>query len=451
MTTSLFSNILGPVENDFPQAVLHVDGDAFFASCEIAQNEKLRGRPVVTGEDKGIATAVSYAAKALGVSRGMQIWQIRKLFPDVIITNSHYDIYRIYSLRMYNIVRRYTSFVEEYSVDECFADLSALCKFKNSTSNQFFSETEFLTNLAKNIKHDLEQDLGMTFSVGLAPTKTLAKVASKWKKPAGFTILPLSKISEFLHDVPVNKVWGIGPSMSNFLARQGIITALDFISKPHWWIKENLSKPQEEIWHELKGIPMHDVHVEARDAYKSVMKTRTFTPTQDKQYIFSELCRNVERACSRLRKYDLTTNYVYFYLKTQSFQYKGTEIKLDHKLQSPHGIIRALEKYFPSIYRPNVDYRASGVVFRGISPLSTAQHDLFGASQIIDTENDLYKVIDRITNKFGTKSVFLAGSLRARHFSRKDRYTRISKPQRSVESVEEEFLKLGIPSWGEVK
>src|SRR4051812_25929045 len=102
--------------------IIHIDGDGFFASCEVAQNERLRGRPVVVGQERGMAIAVTYEAKARGISRGMLMSDIRKISPDVVICNSHFDIYKAYSRRMYAIVRRYSPQVEEYSIDECFGE-----------------------------------------------------------------------------------------------------------------------------------------------------------------------------------------------------------------------------------------------------------------------------------------------------------------------------------------
>src|SRR5262249_23741042 len=108
----------------FPHAVLHVDGDSFFASCEIARRPWLRHKPVATGSERGIATAVNYVAKARRITRAMRPFEMRKVCPDIVILPSDYTAYRLYSQRMYEIVRRYTPHVEEYSVDECFADLT---------------------------------------------------------------------------------------------------------------------------------------------------------------------------------------------------------------------------------------------------------------------------------------------------------------------------------------
>lgn len=182
---------------DFPRAILHIDADCFFVSCEIALNPKLRGLPVVTGKERGIASAMSYEAKALGVTRGMSLPEIKKICPDAVILPSDYETYSLVSVRMFDIVRRYTPQVEEYSIDECFADLTGM---------QRPLKMDYQTIAAK-IKHDLDTELGMTFSAGLGSTKVLAKVGSKWKKPSGITIIPGNRAHLYLEKLPLEKIW----------------------------------------------------------------------------------------------------------------------------------------------------------------------------------------------------------------------------------------------------
>ena len=100
------------------RAIIHIDGDSFFASCEIALNPKLKGKPVVTGHERGIASAMSPEAKALGIYRGMPVFQIKQLYPQVVVVASNFQTYGTFAERMYNIVRRYTDAVSEYSIDE---------------------------------------------------------------------------------------------------------------------------------------------------------------------------------------------------------------------------------------------------------------------------------------------------------------------------------------------
>src|ERR671925_2290697 len=142
----------------FPRAIVHIDGDAFFASCEQSRRPKLQGRPVVTGKERGIAASMSYEAKARGVTRGMRIAEIRKICPDVVILPSDYETYSLLSKRFFAIVRRYTPEVEEYSIDECFCDLTGLRRPLRLSYPQ----------IAARIKQDLDTALGFTFSAGLA-------------------------------------------------------------------------------------------------------------------------------------------------------------------------------------------------------------------------------------------------------------------------------------------
>src|SRR5712691_6370479 len=159
--------------HSFPRAVLHIDGDAFFASCEQARDPQLQGKPVITGKERGIAASMSYEAKARDVTRGMRLFEIKRLCPDAIILPSDYETYNLLSQRLFAIVHRYTPDVEEYSIDECFADLTGLRRPLRMSYER----------MAKKIKHELDTELGFTFSVGLAPNKVLAKIGSKWKKP----------------------------------------------------------------------------------------------------------------------------------------------------------------------------------------------------------------------------------------------------------------------------
>lgn len=212
--------------HSFPRAILHIDGDSFFASCEVAKNPSLKGKPVITGKERGIASSMSYEAKACGVTRAMKLSDIRKLCPDAIILPSDYETYSLYSERMYEIVRRYTPEIEEYSIDECFADLTGLRRVNRMS----------YAEMAERIKHDLDTELGMTFSVGLSVNKVMAKVCSKWKKPSGLTIIPGYAIHLYLGKLPIEKIWGIGPNTTAYLKKLGIETALDFAKKDKSWV-----------------------------------------------------------------------------------------------------------------------------------------------------------------------------------------------------------------------
>src|SRR5438874_6227615 len=249
----------------FPPAILHIDGDAFFASCEQSRNPHLKGKPVITGKERGIVASMSYEAKARGVTRAMRLFEVKRLCPDAIMLPSDYETYSLLSKRFFSIVRRYTPDVEEYSVDECFADLTGLRRPLKIS----------YLKIAERIKKELDAELGFTFSVGLAPNKVVAKIASKWAKPSGLTAIPGRELHRYLAKLPVEKVWGIGPNTTAFLQKHGIQTALDFALRSEAWVKKHLSKPFVQIWQELNGHYIFELALGEHDTYYSIQKVKT--------------------------------------------------------------------------------------------------------------------------------------------------------------------------------
>ncbi len=388
----------------YKRAILHIDGDAFFASCEVAMNPALKGRPVVTGKERGIASSLSYEAKAKGVKRGMVISEIKRICPDVVILPSDYETYSIFSKRMYNIVRRYTSDVEEYSIDECFADLTGLRRALKMTYE----------DMATNIKKELDTELGMTFSVGLAPNKVLAKLASKWKKPSGLTIINSNEIDRFTKEVAVGKIWGIGPATSAYLGKHGIKTAFDFANKNPAWVEEHLSKPFIEIWHELRGDFIYDLNTEDKHDYQSISKTKTFTPpNSDRQFIYSQLSKNVENACIKARRHNISCKKFFFFLKSQDFHHYGLEVSMLRASSAPQDFLFEIKKNFDRVYKREVQYRATGIVLMELIDNSVVQPDLFQGMGQIEKWQKIYEGVDKIDEKFGKHSVFLGSSLQA--------------------------------------
>ena len=114
------------ITHDWPRAIIHVDGDAFFTSCEEAIHAELRGKPIITGGERGIVACASYAAKALGIKRGVALHEAKQICPELVVLPSDYETYSLFSRRMFNIMRRFTPQVEEYSSDEAFADLTGM-------------------------------------------------------------------------------------------------------------------------------------------------------------------------------------------------------------------------------------------------------------------------------------------------------------------------------------
>ncbi len=394
--------------SSFPRAILHIDGDAFFASCEQARDPSLKGKPVVTGKERGIAASMSYEAKARGVTRGMRIFEILKVCPDAIILPSDYETYSIYSKRFFSIVRRRTAAVEEYSIDECFADITGLRRPLRMSYQE----------IAQAIQRDLATELGCTFSIGLGPTKVIAKIGSKWRKPAGFTAIAGKNIHLYLKELPIEKVWGIGPQTSAYLAKFGIRTALQFARMSEDWVKDRLSKPFYEIWQELRGRAVMDVCTDEKRTAVSIQKFKTFTPpTSDASFVFSQLSKNIENACIKARRHRLAPREVSFVLRTQDFRHFGMRITLSRPTAFPNKVIDIAEKIFSDIYQPGHAYRATGVTLGKLTEDVNAQLDLFGQHLAIEKMSRIYDGVDRLRERYGKYSVFLGSSFAAQKFA----------------------------------
>ena len=392
--------------HSFPRAILHVDGDSFFASCEVAKNPALKGKCVITGQERGIVSSMSYEAKARGVTRAMKLSDVRKLIPDVIILPSDYETYSLYSQRMYEIVRRYTSAVEEYSIDECFADLTGMRR-----PNKMSYEA-----MAVRIKHDLDTELGMTFSVGLSVNKVTAKIGSKWRKPSGLTVIRGRDLHVYLERTPIEKIWGIGPNTSSYLKKLGITTALEFASRDVDWVKSHFSKPFQEIHAELNGHFIFPLITGEKHDYASVSKTKTFTPpSKDKEFVFSQLSKNVENAFIKLRRHELFAKAFAFFIKTQDFRYQALDFKLSQAVCTPQEILSIIREQFDKIFKPDYDYRATGIVLMDLTHSDTRTIDLFGHSSKLDKIREIYKAVDLVSRKFGKHSLFLGSSFKALH------------------------------------
>lgn len=381
--------------------IFHMDGDAFFVAVEIAKNQKLKGLPVVTGEEKGIVSALSYEAKALGVVRGMPIFKLRKEFPNVIVLPGDYRSYVKYSKMMFDIVRRYIDDVEEYSIDECFGDLTGLDKPLKMS----------YLDIANRIKKEVNEELKLSVSIGIAPTKVLAKVASKWQKPNGLTVIDQNTKFDFLEKTLAEKIWGIGRQTSFFLNRKGIKTAMDFVNKDISWIRENLSKPYEIIWHELRGVSLIELDSNIKTNYSSVQKTRSFHPaTNDRAFLLSQLSKHIEDACAKARHYNLSPKSISFFIKTRNFEYFTYKIILETVTNSPEIINSLVNEYFDKVYKKDFLYRTTGVSLLGLMPSSLLQNDLFGNRKKANKFEVIHKQIDILENKYGRKSVYLAST-----------------------------------------
>jgi DNA polymerase IV len=388
----------------YPRAIVHFDGDSFFAAVEQSLDHTLRGKVVVTGGERGAATSVSYEGKRLGLSRGMSLRDMKRICPELVVVTSDYTAYSIYARRMYAIAREFTQEVEEYSIDECFADITGLCgKYGMS-----------YPAIAQLIKDKLEQSLGITFGVGLAPNKTIAKIASKKNKPSGLTCISQKDIHTYLADLPIEALWGMGYSTSLYMKKRGVHTALQFAEKSDAWITEHaIAKPYRDIWIELRGGYARRLTTESNSMMGSIMKSFTFVPSFDRDYVFSHLSKNVEGVCAKARRYGVKGKTAHFYIKNQDFQYFARSFEVPYPLNDPREFTQLLEPYFNEIYQKGMTYRTSGFSLHSIVAEHSETPDIFGESMKVAARKPVLGAIDSINKKFGHNTLFLAESLQA--------------------------------------
>jgi nucleotidyltransferase/DNA polymerase involved in DNA repair len=385
----------------WPRAIIHLDGDAFFTSCEEVIHPELKGKALITGSERGIVACASYPAKKLGIKRGVPLHEARKICPQLIILPSDYETYSMFSRRMFEIMRRFTPDVEEYSIDEAFADITGMRRALRLSYE----------DIAFKMKNEVERELGITVSVGISITKVLAKVASKHQKPSGMTIIAGSDIADYLRDLPVEKIWGIGHATTNYLAKMGVHYALEFAQLPEKTVLDKFTKPGVEIWQELRGKSVYPVSAEEKSSYASISKTKTFAPpTADAEYLFAHLMRNMESACIKARRYSLAANKIVVFLKKNDFATVGSEAKLSRPCAHPLEFSGIIHDLFSACYNPQDIYRATGVVLLGLEPDTTVQYTLFDNPLQAEKIRALYDVADELGKKFGKHTLHLGSS-----------------------------------------
>ncbi len=224
---------------NFERTILHLDMDAFFTSVEQADDPGLRGKPVVIGQSlRGVASAASYEARKFGIRSAMPIVQARKLCPHAVFLPGRMSRYREVSKQIMDIIHDLCPLVEQASVDEAYADISG--------TRRIFGPPE---NLAMRLKAEILSATDLTCSVGIAPNKFLAKIASDWNKPDGLTRIRPADAPAFVQALPLGKIPGVGKHFAEELRRMGVTTVPDVLARPKAYWAEALGK---------RGAFLHD-------------------------------------------------------------------------------------------------------------------------------------------------------------------------------------------------
>ena len=246
--------------------IIHIDMDAFYAAVEQRDNTELRGQPVAVGghpKDRGVVAAASYEARTFGVHSALSMAQAIRLCPSLIIVRPNFKKYRSVSGQVFELFRSVTPLVEPLSLDEAYLDVT-----ENS-----WRET-LATPVAKRLKFQIQEATGLTASAGVAPNKFLAKIASGWRKPDGLTVVPHERIEAFLHKLPVDALWGVGPVTARKLRSHGIDQLVDVRAVDDAVLRKLVGKQAE--WLRRLAYGHDDRPVVAHHATKSCSSEHTY-------------------------------------------------------------------------------------------------------------------------------------------------------------------------------
>ena len=384
-----------------------VDCNNFYASCERLFRPELEGRPVVVlSNNDGCVVARSNEAKALQIGMGVPFFQIKGLIQQhqVAYFSSNYELYGDMSLRVVDTLRTFSPNLEVYSVDESFLDLGDF-KFLD------------LEAYARNIRDTVKQNTGIPVSVGVAPTKTLAKLANRLAKKSskanGSLILTdPHHIDEALKRTEVGDIWGVGRQYARFLQNYGINNAYQLKNATDSWIKKHLSVVMLRTVKELRGEPCLDLEKERPDK-QEICTSRSFgTPVADFRELLEATASYAAKCGYKLRQQKCCAKELTVFINTNRFadtpQYANSKrIMLPTATASDLELIRYTRKALEAIFKPGYRYKKSGVVVSDIIPDQQIQLNLLDQTDH-GKEFTLMQFLDDLTEKFGRDTVKVA-------------------------------------------
>ena len=302
--------------------ILHIDLNTFFVRCEELVNPSLEGQPVIIGHRGrgGIVSTCSYEARKYGVHSGQPTFQALELCPNAIIIHGHYDLYSRKSKEFFNFVKQYSSIIEKASIDECYVDMT-----------QQLSKVKDVVGYLKEFQSKLLKEVGLKCSIGVAPTKFLAKMASDMKKPMGITIIRRRDVRKMLDPLPISSFYGIGKKTAPRLEEMGIKTIGDLaklINSDNIEVKQAFGKFYYVIKDWINGYGSDEVDVEPWDP-KSIGHSTTFIrDSSDYEEIrgyLKELAKEVSKEAKEKDKIGFNVQLV---LKTNEFKTINRSVKL---------------------------------------------------------------------------------------------------------------------------
>ncbi len=368
-----------------------IDCNNFFVSCEELKNPELSGKAVcVLSNNDGCVVSRSNEAKKLGIRMGMPYFMAKREFPNAIYLSSDIGYYHNIAVRIREVFYEYSPHVEVYSIDEAFLDLTGLDKIFNLSYFELISQ----------IRNDIKTRVGIPVSIGLAPSKTLAKLAVEKAKKGDFLreITPDNLIDE-ITNVEIEMIWGIGRRTASKLRSYGIFYVNDLIERGDDFYKKNFGKVGLELKYELKGFSViKDVSSEEKP--KSLQRTSSFPKfSNNKDYIRQSLLKHLHNTCVKLRSLNLATKNIFVMLRTKDFRMQVNNEFLQDALNSEFLLSKIVDSLFEKMYQDGILYRSSGIYVAGFEDLSIKQLGLFRKEDNIKSDK-IAQVFDRLEKKF---------------------------------------------------
>ena len=386
-----------------------IDCDNCYVSCERVFRPDLKDKPVVVlSNNDGCVVARSNEAKKMGIKAGTPYFQLAEQFPNqkIVVFSSNYELYGELTSRVVSIIRKEAPAYFRYSIDECFVYLDGMEKID-------------LKAWGEELHKKIKRNVGMPVSIGLAPNKTLAKMASHFaKKYQGYRHCCMIDTDEkrikAMKLYPIDEVWGIGRRYAARLEALGVKTAYDFAEHNQTWVKATFNNIViERTWRELNGEDC--VPNEEMAKKKSICTSRSFNGMiTDLDGLRTHVSNYAARCAEKLRQQGTVASIVGVFLNTNAFRedlpqyWNFQEMQLVTPSSSTITIVKAANEVLQKLYRQGYHYKKAGVIVMGIGPNSPIQQDLFDINaEQFEKMKRLDAVIDRINKVNGTETIVL--------------------------------------------
>lgn len=378
--------------------ILHVDGDAFFASCEVALDRTLRGRPVFVGGGRrgdGIVIAANYIAKRYGITTGMACFEAKRRCPDGVLVRPHYDEYRRLSLALFQLVRRYTPLLVPTSIDEGFLDFTDSPKvFRCRDAGE----------LVTRMKREIDQEIGISVSAGLGCSRWVAKLATERCKPDGFLEVPADGEREFLRDIPVEDLPGIAERRARSLHALGVWTLGDVAQVPLRVLRGRYGVLGESLWLLATGQLREELSLANKP--RSCIGSATTLPRDEPDYetALLFLLDQTERVITTFFRENLKARELGVFVRFRDLSGEGASVKLPSAMYEPRRIHPYVTALFAQLVHGQTQpIRQVAVHFWNFEPLDLQPQLLEPNTEY--RRRQLHHALEALEARFGRRAV----------------------------------------------